>query len=57
MEVDPNDPALWSEAQLASWFAEQGVVGLDGLTGLQFCAMPEPEIFSKLGDDALASKV
>jgi len=59
LEVDPKDPALWSEVQLTQWLTEQGAAlpGLEGLSGLDFCAMPEPIIFDKLANDDLAAKV
>lgn len=62
LEVDVNDPALWSEQQLLVWL--QGLQGLQlaadkltGLTGLQLCLLPEPELFDRIGDADQASKV
>lgn len=60
LEVNPMDPALWSPVQLAAWLSKQGVqdmTSLEGFTGLQLCALPEPELFAAVGDPDVGSRV
>ena len=58
-----RDPALWSASQLATWLRnelelpEEVTAALAGRTGLQLCALPEPELFAAVGDPAHADKV
>jgi len=59
LEVDVLDPALWSPERLSNWLHQEhpNTSGLDGLSGLQLCALPETELFVKIGDPVHAAKV
>lgn len=56
LELDVQDPALWSNGQLVSW-VESVVLGssehidadlfVNGFTGVQFCALPENEFYTR----------
>jgi len=70
IERDPRDPALWDCQQITDWVSEAaaaaGGAGLDaaqlveGLNGVQMCALPEPELFrrtlAQLPDGAAVAK-
>ena len=54
VERDPRDPALWNNAQMVEWVGTVvASAGLDpsaivgSLTGVQLCALPEPELFRR----------
>eukprot|EP00560_Eucampia_antarctica_P008609 CAMPEP_0197825106 /NCGR_PEP_ID=MMETSP1437-20131217/2241_1 /TAXON_ID=49252 ORGANISM="Eucampia antarctica, Strain CCMP1452" /NCGR_SAMPLE_ID=MMETSP1437 /ASSEMBLY_ACC=CAM_ASM_001096 /LENGTH=648 /DNA_ID=CAMNT_0043424971 /DNA_START=53 /DNA_END=1999 /DNA_ORIENTATION=- len=62
LEVDVNDPALWSSDAIVTWVKSVVVsesidakLFVNGLTGVQFCALPENEFYARaqaqLGDD------
>ena len=62
LEVDAKDPALWNQAQVTAWLQEEQQLSeassaLEGLTGLELCKLPEPELFTKIGNSELASRV
>lgn len=56
LERNPQDPALWSAEELSAWLPSTGVTAasLDGVSGAELCAMPEPELFRRVGDPVLA---
>merc|ERR1719482_481039 len=56
LEKNPRDPALWTAEELAAWLATVGVSPL-GVSGAELCAMPEPELFRRVGDSSLARKL
>ena len=64
IEVDVNDPVLWSNQQLLQYLtnelqlSEEDIGDVKSLTGLQLCAMPAPQVFAKMhGNELLANKV
>jgi len=54
-ELDVHDPALWSNEKIVSWVervvAETGTIDaklfVNGLTGVQFCALPENKFYER----------
>jgi kinesin family protein 2/24 len=56
VEKNTRDPALWTAEELAAWLATVGVSPL-GVSGAELCAMPEPELFRRVGDSSLAQKL
>lgn len=60
LEKNPRDPALWSAEELGAWLPTVGVGAvrsLVGVSGGELCAMPEPELFRRVADPALARKL
>lgn len=61
MQVDEDDPALWSNAQLLKWvtssypsIADPSIfVGV--LSGVQLCALPEKEYYSRMENAGIKS--
>jgi len=57
MQVDKSDPSLWSNAQVVEWLTSTypSLVDpskfVDGLTGVQMCALPEKDYYSRLEND------
>ena len=54
VERDLRDPALWNNSQMVEWVGTVvGSAGVDpfeivgSLTGVQLCALPEPELFRR----------
>jgi len=61
LELDVHDPALWSSDKIVSWVKsiDSGTIDaelfVNGLTGVQFCSLPENEFYvraeAQLGDE------
>jgi len=54
MQVDASDPSLWSNLQVVDWLERMypSLIDpsnfVDGLSGVQLCALPEKEYYSRL---------
>ena len=64
LQKDVRDPALWDTNAITQWIlttiesTEESVATLvvNGLNGVQFCSLPEPEIFKRCNEAGLSKE-